>query len=122
MLSSDHKQPPNPQASRLRVDRNVGDVKQPVERLQEHETRRFFEELSYDGFAFDEPLQRDGWTFGGSGKRSAQRAVTDARRLLCRPDGFNLVLSQTPKNRRFGVHPRILSGTALLGCGDDLTI
>ena len=52
-----------------------------------------------EGFAFDEPLQRNGWTFGGSGKRSAQRAVTDARRLFYRPDGFNLVLA---RGRRIG--------------------
>jgi hypothetical protein len=81
--------------------------------LQEHEANRFAVVFSYDGFAPGEPLRRDGWTFGSSGQSPAQRPVTGTRRLLYRLDGFNLVLSERSKKRRFGAHLRILSGTAL---------
>ena len=66
MLGGGHEQPPNPQPSELRADRNVGDIKQSVERLQEHEAGQFAAKFSYDGFAYREPLGRDGRSFGCS--------------------------------------------------------
>ena len=70
-LGSDHKQPSDPHASRFGADRDAGHVKQLIKTLKEHETNRFAEEFSDNGFAIGEPLRGNGWTIGGPGQESA---------------------------------------------------
>ena len=89
----DHKQPSDPHASRFEADRDADHVKQPIERLKEHETNRFAEKLSDDRFAIGEPIGCNSWTIGGSGQKSAQGAVTNARLFLDHSDGLDLILS-----------------------------